>query len=86
MDFGNIVFDQSKLLKMWKETKQEVEDAYEKKEYCNDHDDKDDYESEIRYLKEKLKQSMHREDDMEDEVSALSYEKEKLEIEKQNVV
>ena len=62
----------------------EVDDSIEKKKYSNYHDvlnkdAKDGCDSEMRYLKEKSKQSRHnREEDLEDEFYASSHGKERL--------
>ena len=92
MDFENIRFDQSHLLKLWKECKSEVEELhgeqvedYESDAKKDNHRHDDDVNQEIKFLKDKIKNLKYREEDMEDEIGNLEYKNEKLEKEINNL-
>ena len=101
MEFENLRFDQTKLLKMWEQSRREVEEItdYDDKDTRADNqqrhgsktfDEKDliidDMRDELSYLRRKLKESKYREEDLEDEVGDVTYTKEKLEAEIDKVV
>ena len=91
MEFGNLRFDQSKLMKMWAESRKEVEDEEQVERYKRDaskdtrrHND-EDLDQEIKFLKNKIKHLNYREEDMEDTIGDLEYKNEKLEKEIYNM-
>ena len=101
MEFENLRFDQTKLLKMWEQSRREVDEIseYDDKDTRAENqqrhgsktvDDKDliidDMKDELAYLRRKLKESKYREEDLEDEVGDVTYTKEKLEAEIDKVV
>ena len=87
MEFSNLRFDQAKLMKMWAESRREIEDEEQVEHYQRDaredtrRHDEDDLEQEVKFLKEKIKHQKYREEDMEDAIGDLEYKNEKLEKE-----